>query len=270
MSDPAGGGAGHGTGYTGVEPEPRRPASNWLSGVMTRMAKQAKSLFAVTPSYPRSFNWEDKASLPLPGAQGKVTACVSYASCLTAAIRHQLQTGKTLWLAPRVFHFCSLKLDGDQGTNSYDFGKRAVDAGLPYALSDVLLKQAEQLSSKAGCDPFSDWPRLRVSELTRFETLEAIKHEISVNGPVVAHIALHDGFLSGYVPGTVYLPSAGSRRIGQHAICLIGYDDDQGYWIGINSSGPDWGTRGRFLLRYGACDLLGQNMPVYAPRVPPQ
>lgn len=262
------GGAGHARRYTGVEPEPRRPAKNWLSGVFTLVAKQAKSLFTPALSYPRAFNWDGRASMLVPGAQGKVTACVSYAGCMAAAIRYECQTGKALRFAPRVFHFCTLKLDWNQGTNSYDFGTRAVASGLPYAPSDEMAKESEQLSSKGGCDPFENWPRLQVIELAEFETLEAIKHEISSNGPVVAHIALHDGFLSGYAPGTVYRPPAGSLRIGEHAICLIGYDDDKGYWIGINSSGPRWGTNGRFLLQYGACDLLGRDMPVYAPRLP--
>lgn len=264
------GGVGVAPSYTGVEPEPRRPPSNWLSAAFTRIARQAKSLFAATPSYPRSFSWEGKTTLPLPGAQGEVTACVSYASCLAAAIRHQLQTGKVLRLAPRVFHFCTLKLSEDQGTNSQVLGEQAVAFGFPYAPSDELAKLAEQLSSKGGCDTFAAWPRLRVSALAEFSTLEGIKHEISVNGPVVAHIALHKGFQDRYVGDTVYRPPAGSQRIGEHAICLIGYDDDKDYWIGINSSGPGWGRKGVFLLQYGTCDLLGEHMPVYAPRVPPQ
>ncbi|MBU2122944.1 MAG: hypothetical protein KJ999_21215 [Gammaproteobacteria bacterium] len=263
-------GAGVAPRYTGVEPERRLPKSNWLSGAFTMIARQAKNLFTATPSYPRSFSWEEKTTLPLPGAQDDVKACVSYAGCLTAAIRHQLQTGQALRLTPRVFHFCTLKLSQDQGTNSDEFGEQAVASGLPYAPSDALAEQAEQLSSGGNCDPFADWPRLRVSELDRFETLEAIKHEISINGPVVAHIALHDGFLDRYVRGTVYRPPAGSQRNGTHAVCLIGYDDDKDYWVGINSSGPGWGSKGVFLLQYGTCDLLGEYMPVYAPRVPPQ
>lgn len=264
------GGAGAAPRYTGVEPEPRLPESNWLVGAFTLIARHAKIFFAATPSYPKSFSWSEKMLLPLPGAQGEVTACVSYAGCLAAAIRHQIRAGKALRLAPRVFHFCTLKLGLDQGTNSDEFGEQSVASGLPYAPSDAQAEQAEHLSSEGDCNSFSDWPRLRVSALDRFKTLEAIKHEISVNGPVVAHIALHDGFLNGYVPGTVYRPPAGSQRTGKHAVCLIGYDDDKEYWIGINSSGPGWGTKGQFLLQFDTCDLLGQHMPVYAPRVPLQ
>lgn len=251
--------------YTGVDPEPTRPAPSWTDKVL-RMARAARSLFALS-SIAKSFNWDDRATLPVPGAQGHVNACVSYAGCLAAAIRYQIGSGRTILLAPRVFHFCTLKLEAEQGTNSYDLGDRAIASGIPHALTASQAMQGESLLAKASCSAFDTWPRLRIDGVDRFESVEAVKREISTVGPVIAHIALYQGFLDAYVQNTIFRPPSGTSPIGKHAICLIGYDDDRKCWIGINSGGPGWGRMGRFLLQYDTCDVLGPDMPVYAPRL---
>jgi hypothetical protein len=42
---------------------------------------------------------------------------------------------------------------------------------------------------------------------------------------------------------------------GYHAICCIGYDEDEQCWICKNSWGEDWGMDGYFKIAYGQADM---------------
>ena len=46
-------------------------------------------------------------------------------------------------------------------------------------------------------------------------------------------------------------------RIGGHAVCIVGYNDNPGYWICKNSWGPGWGGAGKgyFNMSYGDCHI---------------
>jgi hypothetical protein len=47
------------------------------------------------------------------------------------------------------------------------------------------------------------------------------------------------------------------KRIGGHAVCIVGYVDSPGYWICKNSWGPNWGGVGQgfFNISYGDCHI---------------
>jgi hypothetical protein len=51
--------------------------------------------------------------------------------------------------------------------------------------------------------------------------------------------------------------------MGNHAICVIGYDDAQNCWICKNSWGTGWGENGFFKIAYGQCGM-GTEFPFYA------
>jgi C1A family cysteine protease len=44
----------------------------------------------------------------------------------------------------------------------------------------------------------------------------------------------------------VYKPSRNARFEFGHAIVLIGYDNEQGFWLAKNSYGSNWGDGGNF------------------------
>jgi hypothetical protein len=55
--------------------------------------------------------------------------------------------------------------------------------------------------------------------------------------------------------------------VGNHAICVIGYDDTQNCWICKNSWGTGWGDSGFFKIAYGQCGI-GSEFPFYAVQMP--
>jgi hypothetical protein len=47
----------------------------------------------------------------------------------------------------------------------------------------------------------------------------------------------------------VYRPRAGARHEFSHAITLVGYNNQQQYWLAKNSYGSSWGDGGFFRVR---------------------
>lgn len=89
---------------------------------------------------------------------------------------------------------------------------------------------------------------LKISNWTSVLTIADRKNVIATKGPVVGGMAVYNDFFS-YKNG-VYRHVSGGLS-GYHAICVVGYDDDQGCWICKNSWGPNWGDNGWFKMAYG-------------------
>ena len=66
----------------------------------------------------------------------------------------------------------------------------------------------------------------------------AMKQALADGGPIVATLALYEDFRS--YSGGIYEHTHGAY-VGSHAVTLVGYDDSEGYWIGKNSWGTEWG-----------------------------
>jgi len=75
----------------------------------------------------------------------------------------------------------------------------------------------------------------------------AIKQAIDNYGPVTVYMAVYDDF--NYYQGGIYKWTWG-RYLGLHSISIVGYNDNQGYWICKNSWGTGWGESGFFRIDY--------------------
>jgi len=84
------------------------------------------------------------------------------------------------------------------------------------------------------------------------DEIDEIKKAVINNGPVVAYIDLYKDFLY-YISG-VYEHSWG-HCIGGHWVSIIGFDEDDDYWICENSYGTQWGENGFFKIKYGECGI---------------
>ena len=74
----------------------------------------------------------------------------------------------------------------------------------------------------------------------------------STGGALVAGFTAYQDFFA-YKSG-VYTQHSGNR-VGGHAVCIVGYDDDKQAWLAKNSWGNDWGEQGFFWIGYGQCGI---------------
>ncbi len=79
-----------------------------------------------------------------------------------------------------------------------------------------------------------------------------IKTALIENGPVPTYFLVYDDFM--YYTKGIYQHRWGGVR-GPHYVCIMGYNDDPGYWIVKNSWGTNINDEGWFNIKYGECAI---------------
>lgn len=197
----------------------------------------------------------DLAGAPLPAridwrAAGKVTpvkhqgdcgSCVAFAVCAAMESDHWIRTGDMISLAEGHLFFCG----GGSCEYGWDFGPAlgaansqgvGVTADLPY----------DPAGSCVEIDPV-----LKVATWRAATTTKGRKRLLTER-PVIGGMAVYDDFLA--YDGGVYSHLVGDDAE-YHAVCVVGYDDDDQCWIVKNSWGEDFGESGFFRIAYGECEL---------------
>jgi len=174
-------------------------------------------------------------------------ACVSFATIATIEARHRIATGTHLELSEAELFHCN------GGSCEDGWG---LASGMVAAHSGVSLLAAA---------PWIDAPKCSgapsaIKVTSYFALTDDYDRKKALQmGPLVGGMSVYEDF-STYVSG-VYRHVAGVL-LGQHAICIVGYDDDKGAWICRNSWGAGWGQHGYFHIAYGECDLNSE--PFYS------
>jgi C1A family cysteine protease len=128
---------------------------------------------------------------------------------------------------------------------------------LDYAQSSGVPDEAcfpYQGRNMACSDSCTDWPDRAVKVTAWQELLDvgARKEWLATKGPMIGCFAVYQDFYN-YVGG-VYRHTQGSLS-GYHAICVVGYSEEEQAWICKNSWGADWGEEGWFKIGYGECGM---------------
>lgn len=83
---------------------------------------------------------------------------------------------------------------------------------------------------------------------------EGIKEALIEYGPMLARFNVYEDFYA-YTSG-IYEHVWGTI-VGGHAITIVGYNDNLGYWICKNSWSDKWGENGFFNIKYDECGIGG-------------
>jgi C1A family cysteine protease len=88
--------------------------------------------------------------------------------------------------------------------------------------------------------PCADWQSrtTAIAGWTVTLSTEVMKKALAEGGPIVATLTVYEDFRS--YSGGIYQHTHGGF-VSSHAVTLVGYDDSEGYWIGKNNWGTDWG-----------------------------
>jgi C1A family cysteine protease len=95
----------------------------------------------------------------------------------------------------------------------------------------------------------------RVTRITGWRELsdtDEMRGWLSTRGPLVACFTVYDDFFA-YRQG-IYQHVTGNS-LGGHCVCVVGYDQGDGYWICKNSWGTAWGESGFFRIAYGQAGI---------------
>ena len=79
-----------------------------------------------------------------------------------------------------------------------------------------------------------------------------VQEALIEHGPLVTTFTVYKDFFA-YNSGIYEHVSGGVA--GGHAVAIVGYDNNNEYWIVKNSWGKNWGENGFFRIRYGECGI---------------
>lgn len=213
-------------------------------------AQEAMHAFEADFLLPSQVDWRNKQgdwTTPVKNQAG-CGSCVSFGVCGTLEARMNIACRNPNLdqdLSEAHLFFCGCGNCCGNGWNfapALDFCKNTgvgLEAGFPYSDNDQPCKQ--------GISPF-----IKISGWTKLLTMADRKRVLSEKGPVVGGMAVYSDFYS-YRSG-VYKPTT-ENLAGYHAICVVGYNDEQECWICKNSWGPSWGDGGWFKIGYGECGM---------------
>jgi C1A family cysteine protease len=184
--------------------------------------------------------------------QGACGSCVAFATVATIETQARIERERTDWpldLSEADLFFCGAGRQCATGWWPADALEYAMGSGIadeacfPYGDSDrdcaVCADKAERM--------------LRIGAGPEIVAIPDRKRHLSEEGPLIACFAVYSDFMN-YRSG-VYARTASSTLRGYHAVCCVGYSDDEGCWICKNSWGEDWGESGYFRIAYGQCEI---------------
>ncbi|WP_259068963.1 C1 family peptidase [Mucilaginibacter sp. X4EP1] len=102
----------------------------------------------------------------------------------------------------------------------------------------------------------ADWKN-RVTKTTGYTPLaggDAIRAYLSATGPVQTGFSIYSDFYT-YKKNDIYIQDPAAKYQEAHALCIIGFNDNAGYWICKNCWGTDWGDQGFCNIGYGQCGI---------------
>jgi hypothetical protein len=204
--------------------------------------------------YPSRVDWRDSGGQDYTTSvrsQGGCGTCVAFAT--TAAIESRLEiTFNDPDLNPDLseshLYFCgagSTCQDGWYPSAAMAFSR---DTGVVDEACSPYLDQDQV------CSICPDWKgRLtKISSWLGLTDTNQMKQQLAENGPFVATMSVYGDFY--FYRSGIYEHFSG-QLVGFHAVTVVGYDDQEGYWIAKNSWGPGWGEDGWFRIAYGQCGI---------------
>lgn len=207
-----------------------------------RLRAASENLFeALTAAEPpRRVDWRERGRVTPVKNQRKCGACVAFATCATMESSVWIRTGNSVVLSEGHLFHCH------GGSCATGWG---LTHGLDAAQNGVGLDSLLPWSTDGVCKHI---PAATHVLQYRVHADDPSRRRAVASGPVLAGMDVYQDFTA-YRTG-VYKHVTGSRR-GRHAVCIVGYDMDDGCWIVKNSWGPDWGEGGFFRIAFGQCNL---------------
>jgi hypothetical protein len=219
---------------------------------------------------PSAFNWCDLGGCTPIKDQGLCGSCWAFATVGPLELNIIIQEGEPEDLSEQYLVSCNSEGWGCAGGSwAHDYHARLIPSGEDGA-GAVAEDSLPYTASDSACQP----PHPHLYQIDSWEyvggatsvppTLD-IKRAIYEHGPVAAAVCVNSAF-QGYGGGVFEGPSC---TVVNHAVTLVGWDDDQGdigVWYLRNSWGSEWGEGGYMRIGYGVSGVgFAANYVVYVP-----
>lgn len=207
---------------------------------------------------PKEFDWryhEGKNYVTGIRHQGSCGACVAFAALAMVEAVAKIQLDDPTFdidLSEGELFFC----------HGFSYGKNCTSGwGIRAALTTIQDKGIvkEQDYGYDGrstiCKFLPNRSTTRISKIIELSNMNSMKKWISYKGPVVASFDVYEDFACFWKyksDGGIYEHVLGDL-IGFHAVCCVGYNDIERYWVMKNSWGDCCGDKGFFKISYDQC-----------------
>lgn len=223
-------------------------------------------VFASLSSSSPKYNLPTSASLrrfaPTPRNQGQQGSCVGWASSYAArTILEAVRTGNNpnnLAYSPS-FLYNQIGVANCQGAFTGEALEHMKTKGLielskfPYDPNSCNKKPNQQELREAMNNRIKGYNRLTKTGRNYDVDLEAVKQNIAQGAPVIIAAKVPNSFQN-MVGKKLWQPTNAERRqvdrLGGHAMCVIGYDNQQEVFEIQNSWGTEWGDNGFVFVKY--------------------
>lgn len=216
-------------------------------------------------SFPRYFNWCDQNKCPPVRNQGRCGSCWAFA---TVGVMESAVLIARPSLNPANVNFseqflvsCNRREWGcDGGVVSHFYHANLPIVGEPMAgpVSEVAFPyQATEVPCNG---PYPHrwqaraWNYVRPYDVLSVPSVDELKQAIAQYGPVAVSVYVGPRF-SQYKSGVFATNEAGASNQTNHAVVLVGWNEDAQAWILRNSWGTNWGQNGYMLIRYGVSNV---------------
>ncbi|MCR4408417.1 MAG: protease inhibitor I42 family protein, partial [Anaerolineae bacterium] len=236
---------------------------------------EQSSISSSPAQLPSAFNWCDQGGCTPIKDQRACGSCWAFSTVGVLESALQVRAGITRDLSEQYLVSCNMEGwscdGGDYAHDYHQWKKRPSVAEAGAALEpDFPYQAAEPPCNSPPNNPFriNSWAYVGGQPQP---SVEAIKQAIYEHGPVAAAVCVGTAFQS-YRSGVFSTNESG--RCGQyfvnHAIVLVGWDDNRQAWRLRNSWGTGWGESGYMWIRYGTSNVgYEANYISYIPSQPP-
>lgn len=222
---------------------------------MGMFAATAKLLMAV--SYPPSFDWRktDEGDYTTPiRDQGQCGSCVAFATVGLMESVSEIAKKDT-----------RLQLDLSE---AYLFPRGGGHCASGAQFVRMIMAAESGVCDELCCPYTGDWKpcpdyKNRLTAISSYKTLfsaDQAKAHIATVGPIMTGMEVYTDFFD--YDGGIYSQEYGDFA-GNHAVLIVGYNDNEGCWICKNSWGTSWGESGWFRIKQGQCGM-GSSFPFYS------
>eukprot|EP00877_Chromochloris_zofingiensis_P004388 jgi/Chrzof1/13950/Cz08g19040.t1 len=205
-----------------------------------------------------------------PKDQKPCKACVGFAAISaaeTAVAVVLAKSARNISLSVQDLQFCSSGAPGTCGTGwelepaLKELRNREIlsDYCLPYA-PDVRQQKSRDDLCQTQCsksDPDASKGRFSYTPITdQWHAQRHIRDFGNVLTPFYLSKGFRDFFNNPANKNKVYKPGPNTQFEEGHAVVLVGYNNDEEYWVVKNTWGPDWADGGFCKVAYGASGIL--------------